>query len=142
MKRFLFSLQRELDLRIYREDEAEVELGKAMGILQKIQNRLESLAQERCRAASERFASGNSAMDMLSCERYIKRLDAEKEELLEEAAKAELIVAEKRGAYIEASRQRQALGKVREKRFKEYRKLSLREETKTLDDISAGRTFR
>jgi flagellar FliJ protein len=138
MKRFKFTLQRVLDLRAHREDEAAIELGRAMSILAEIENRIKTCAEERVRAASERFRSSNRATDILAWENYILRLDAEKERLLEEAAQAELAVEEKRNAYIEASREKKVLDKVREKRFKEYRRISGQEEIKTVDDISGG----
>jgi flagellar FliJ protein len=138
MKRFKFTLQRVLDLRAHKEDEAAIELGRAMGALAELENRINSCAEERVRAASERFLSSNRATDILAWENYILRLDAEKERLLEEAAAAELAVEEKRNAYIEASREKKVLDKVREKRFKEYRRNSGKEEIKTVDDISGG----
>jgi hypothetical protein len=50
----------------------------------------------------------------------------------------ELKVSEARDAYLEASRDRKVLDKVKERRAKEYRKLMLTEETNVLDDISGG----
>jgi flagellar FliJ protein len=134
MKRFHFGLQKALDLRAYREREAEIELGRAIGRLTELENRVKSLAEERFRAATDRFAQANSAEDMRAYERYITRLDSQKEALLKEAAKAEIAVSEKREAYFAASRDRKVLDKLREKRYGEYRKLSLREEVRTGDD--------
>jgi flagellar FliJ protein len=134
MKRFHFNLQKALDLRAYREQEAEIELGRAISHLTELENRVKALAEERFRAAADRFAQSNSAEDIRAYERYITRLDVQKEELLKEAAKAELTVSEKREAYLAASRDRKVLDKLREKRHGEYRKLSLREEVKSSDD--------
>ncbi|MDR0709689.1 MAG: flagellar export protein FliJ [Spirochaetaceae bacterium] len=139
MKRFHFNLQKALDLRAYREQDAEIELGRAMSRLTELTNRLKALAEERSRAAADRFARSNSAEDMRAYERYITRLDNQKEELLEEAAAAELAVNEKREAWLAASRDRKVLDKLREKRFGEYRKLALREEIKLIDDAASGR---
>jgi flagellar FliJ protein len=139
MKRFHFNLQKALDLRTYREQDAEIELGRAISRLTELRNRLKALAEERFRAASERFARSNSAEDMLAYERYITRLDSQKEQLLEDAAAAELAVNEKREAYLAASRDRKVFDKLKEKRFEEYRKLALREEVKLTDDTASGR---
>ncbi|MDR1129085.1 MAG: flagellar export protein FliJ [Treponema sp.] len=139
MKRFRFNLQKILDLRAHREQDAEIELGRAMVRLAELTGRLKALAEERFRAAAGRFAQSNSAEDMLSYERYITRLDFQKEKLLEEAAAAELEVNEKREAYLAASRDRKILDKLGEKRFGEYRKLALREEVKIVDDAASGR---
>jgi flagellar FliJ protein len=136
MRRFHFNLQKVLDLRSYREQDAEIELGRAISRLTELTGRLKALAEERFRTAAGRFAQSNSAEDMLVYERYITRLDSQKEKLLKEAAAAELTVSEKREAYIAASRDRKILDKLKEKRLGEYRKLALREEVKVSDDAS------
>jgi len=138
MKRFRFNLDKLLELRLYYEREAELALAKAMGELQSIQERLQRLAEERAEAAAERFRPGRSVAQIQATDLYILRLDKTKEALLEAAARAEMVVAEKRQAFIEASRDRKVLDKLKEKRMKEYRyQLSL-EEIKTVDDISNG----
>ncbi|AEJ19809.1 flagellar export protein FliJ [Gracilinema caldarium] len=138
MKRFRFHLDKLLELRLYYEGEAELALAKAMGELQSIQNRLEQLAEERAEAAAERFRPGRTVAQIQATDLYILRLDKTKESLLEAAARAELVVAEKRQAYLDASRDRKVLDKLKEKRQKEYKyELSL-EEIKIVDDISSG----
>jgi flagellar FliJ protein len=66
---------------------------------------------------------------------YLVRLDNTKEQLLKEAAMAELKVEEAREVFIEASRERKVLDSLKEKKQKEYHKTKLNEETKVLDDI-------
>jgi flagellar FliJ protein len=139
MKRFHFTLQKVLDMRAYREQDAQIEFGRAVSHLTELKNRLKTLAEERFRAAADRFAPFNSVENMLACERYITRLDNQKEQLLEDAAAAELTVNEKREIYLAASRDRKVLDKLREKRFGEYRKLALIEEVKLADDAAQGR---
>jgi flagellar FliJ protein len=138
MKAFRFSLAKVLKLRTYREQEAKIELGRAIGVLSEIENRIKAVAENRYRAAAERFAPDNDALQILNYEHYILRLDQERDKLLEEAAQAELVVEEKRALYLDASRERKVLDKLREKREKEYRKEMFEEETKSLDDISGG----
>ncbi|MDR2402986.1 MAG: flagellar FliJ family protein, partial [Spirochaetaceae bacterium] len=67
--------------------------------------------------------------EILSCKRYIRRLDAREEELLKEAARAEFKVEETRRVYVEASRDRKILDKLKEKRLREYRRARQTEET-------------
>ncbi|MDR2184914.1 MAG: flagellar export protein FliJ [Treponema sp.] len=140
MKRFRFSLEKVLELRAYREREAEIELGRTIGILTEIEKRIFGLAQERIKAAGERFSQGPGQIQ--NYERYILRLDKTRDRLLEDAARAELKVAEAREAYLAASRERKAVDKIRERREQEYRKQMLTEETKILDDISGGSSAR
>ena len=142
MKPFVFSLEKVLNLRRYREDEARVELGRAISILADIENRIQTYGQERLRAASEQFSQGNSMVQIQQYAIYLVRLDNTLEQLHKEAALAELKVEEARGAFLEASRERKVLDKLKEKRQKEYRKEMFAEETKILDDLPSGLGFR
>ena len=53
---------------------------------------------------------------------YILRFDRKAEFLGEQAARAELVVEEKRNLYLEASRELKVMEKLKEKRKEEYRK--------------------
>ncbi|MDR0313313.1 MAG: flagellar export protein FliJ [Treponema sp.] len=136
MKNFSFNLEKILDLREYREQETKIELGRAIGVLSEIENNIRSVAEERFRTGTQ--FSGNGAM-IRSYMLYISRLDIEKERLLVEAAKAEQKVEEARTIYLEASRERKVLDKLKEKRAAEYKKFVQAEETKVLDDISSAK---
>jgi flagellar FliJ protein len=140
MKRFNFALQRVLQLREQAEQEAKIALGRAVGELTLIEQRAASVAEERSRAAGERFAPGNSFADIQNYESYITRLDQTRDRLLMDAARAELVVAEKRDAFMEASRERKVLDKLRERRLREYKKYVQGEEYKEADEsASRGR---
>jgi flagellar FliJ protein len=138
LKRFHFELEKLLAIRAHKEREAEIELGRAVGALTLLEGRISALAAERLRAASSRYAHGFGVPDMVSSDRYIQRLDADKERLIKEAAQAELKVEEARRLYVEASRERKILDKLKERRERDYRRFVLGEETKTVDDISSG----
>jgi flagellar FliJ protein len=142
VKRFDFSLEKVLELRRYREQETELELGRAMGELMVIEQRIRELAETRSLAAAGRFTPGNSAVDIRNYELYIVRLDKEREDLLEAAAKAAQKVEEARRIYLEASRDRKVMDKLKEKRAAEYRRETLAEETKVLDDTAARNSNR
>jgi flagellar FliJ protein len=135
VKRFIFSLEKVLELREYREQETEIALGRAVGELTSIENQLKELALQRLKAGEERFNPTNDAFAIRNYEFYIQRLDHTKEELLEAAATAQLKVEEARELYLEASRQRKVLDKLKEKRAVAYRKTMFAEETKMLDDL-------
>ena len=138
MKPFVFNLEKVLGLRKYREEETKIELGKAISFLADLENRIKILGQERVRAAEAQFNPENSAAQIQQYMFYLIRLDNTKEQLLEEAALAELKVEEARDVFLEASRERKVLDKLKEKRQKEYRKQMFAEETKILDDISGS----
>jgi flagellar FliJ protein len=142
MKRFRFDLEKILEIRAYKEQEAEIELGRALGILTAIERELQSVAAARVKAASCRFAPGNGSNEILRYDLYIRRLDAQRDRLVKEAAEAELKVEEARRVFLEASRERKVLDKLKEKRRQEYRGILLTEETKTQDDIAGGSAAR
>jgi flagellar FliJ protein len=139
MKRFYFALQRVLELREYAEQEAKVALGRAVGELTMIEQRIASISNERLLAAEKRFAPENSFGEVRNYEWYITRLDRTRDKLLLDAARAELIVAEKRDAFLEASRERKALDKLRERRLGEYKKYVQAEDYKEADEKAPAR---
>lgn len=138
MKRFSFSLQKLLDLREFREKEAELELGKAISTRDAIQLELDAVASSRVRYSYERQTT-KDIMGLVAIENFIVRLDAKKEELLESLARAELVVESKRSAYMDATRDRQVISKLLEKKHAAWRKESLAQEAAVLDDISNSR---
>ena len=148
MKRFNFSLEKVLRLRKFNEEQTKIELGRAIGVLSGIENDIKKTAQAKKSAASERFSSvsiGSGVMDtealrfdMQSWDNYIARLDQETERLLKKAAEAELVVEEKRGIYLEASRDLKVMENLKEKRKKEYRKEYYAAEALELDDLRRG----
>ena len=142
MKAFIFKFQKILNIKKFKEDEAKIELGRAIGVLTELENRIFSVGQERARAAAAQFGPGNNAQMIQQYMFYLVRLDNTKEQLLKEAAMAELKVEEARDVFLEASRERKVLDKLKEKKQKEHRKKMLAEDTKAIDDISASAQVR
>jgi flagellar FliJ protein len=139
LKRFVFGLEKILRLRNYAEQEARLELGRAVGALAEIETSLKYLAEARFIAAEEQVAEGTNADTIRHYMYYIARLDSEKERLLKEAALAERKVEEARAVYVEAAREKKAMEKLKEKKEREYKKNTLREEQKTMDDIPGAK---
>ena len=142
MKRFSFNLEKVLQLRKHRERETEIELGRTIAYLQNIEAQLAELALLLNRAAGGRFDPGHDFSVTQDYNFYILRLENTRDRLLKEAAQAEARVEEARGLYLEASRDRKALDKLKEIRQKEYRREYFAEETRALDDLSGGREAR
>ena len=145
MKRFKFNLEKVLELRQYREEEAKNELGRAISILTAIENDIKQNALVHSQAVRQRFTGltdadtgggpAIAAASMLAWDAYILRLEQEAERLMEEAAKAEMVVEEKRNLYLEASRELKVMEKLKDKQEKEYRKEYFAAETRELDDM-------
>jgi flagellar FliJ protein len=136
VKRFKFNLEKILQLRKFREEECKIALGQAVAALNKIEDEIKGTAVKRHNAVSNRFADVG---EMVSWENYILWLDSRAQQLMEEAAQAELVVEEKRAAYLEASKDLKALEKLKEKQQKEYRKETMVLQMAEVDDITAAR---
>jgi flagellar FliJ protein len=144
VKRFRFGLEKVLEFRQFSEQEAKNELGRAMGALAAIENNIKQNALVHSKAVRERFLGIDSetnagspvgGLSMLAWDNYILRLEQEAQRLMEDAARAELLVEEKRNLYLEASRELKVMEKLKEKREKEYHKEVLAAETSELDDM-------
>lgn len=138
MKKFVFSMEKILDLREYEEKQAQIELGKAIGDAEKIRQQLNFVAIEKAKMLSMDI-SGTSINERLVHENYLVRLDRQKEVLLEELAAAELIVEEKRAVFAEALKKRKVLSNLKEKQLQQYKKEKQLEEDNSVDDIVTSR---
>ena len=126
MKRFAFSMQKILDIREFTERQAQIELGRAVAEVNRINGELEAVAQEKHRMVKLDMKN-TSINEFLVYENYLKRLDITKERLLEELAAAQLVVDEKRAVFTEAMKQRKILSNLREKQYLQYKKDALKQ---------------
>lgn len=138
MKRFEFSLNKLFDLRQFREKQAELQLGKALSHRDAVQALLDDVARKRVQASTSRGETV-AVEDLIAIERYVFRLDQRKEELFEELAAAELVLEKAREEFTLASRDRQVLEKLKDKKQAEWRKDYLSEEASMLDDLTSSK---
>ena len=138
MKKFVFSLQKVLDLREFEEEKAKLELGKAVAEVERIKKLLAENAQNRVNAGYSR-RDVSDVLSLQQIENYILGLDLKKEKLLEELASAELIFEKKRDLFTEAMQAREVLTKLKDKQLSEYKKEALKQEENALDDITNGK---
>lgn len=138
MKKFDFSLQKLLDLRQFYEDQAEIELAKAIAEAERIKLELKNIAEAKVQ--THIVEQGNFQWsDMRSKDMYLVRLEVRKNECLDELAKAELVVEEKRKLMQEAMKNRKVITKLKDKKYEDYRLENLQEEDSNLDDMTAPR---
>lgn len=128
-----------LTLRTFYEKEAENELGKAVKVQTAIQNALEGIGFELVRISGQLSSADSdiSASNLFSMHNYLKGLKIKKNILMEELVIAEENVKIKRGKYIQASKERQVLSRLKENKYNEWKKECLREEDNFLDDIAS-----
>jgi flagellar export protein FliJ len=136
MKKFSFDLENILELRKYREREAEIALGRAVSELNRIEQDIGAVGREKVRVSSERFALGYGVAELVIFDRYVQKLNNVKECLLQEAAQAETKIEAARMVYLDASRERDILDQVKKDEASEHRKQVFAEEAASLDDIS------
>ena len=138
MKKFVFSLQKVLDLREFEEEKAKLELGKAVAEMERIKKLLAENAQNRVNAGYSR-RDVSDVLSLQQIENYILGLNIKKEKLLEDLAVAELIFEKKRDLFTEAMQAREVLTKLKDKQLSEYKKEALKQEENALDDITNGK---
>jgi flagellar export protein FliJ len=72
---------------------------------------------------------------LMTMQNYLRRLDQQKERLLAELARAEIVIAEKRAAFAETMKARKVFTNLQEKHFAQWRKDKQRKEDAILDEI-------
>jgi flagellar FliJ protein len=146
MKKFAFSMDKILGLREFREKEARLDLGRAMGEVARLQNNLEATAANRTAALRElsslannrgAFREADLILSLATVQNYLVRLGLTQERLLEEKAAADLAADEKRTAFTEAMKNRIVLSNLKDRRHAEYRRELRRAEDAALDEIGA-----
>jgi len=123
LKKFTFSLEKILKLRSWAEEEAKIELGRAVTELKTIEDSIKKNASLRLEAAEKRFSTGmNRAGDFAVYEAYITRLDLEKQTLLARAEAAALEVEKRTAAWKDAKAGLKTMENLKDRKFKLYRK--------------------
>ena len=140
MKRFSFKLEKVLELRRYEERKWELKLGEVTGRCTAINHRIRECAEERARAFSGRSLAGGAGMaDFRIADTYAVRLEQEKQRLSGELEECEREREEIRKKFVEASRKRKIIEKLRERQEQQYYHEQRKAEQKEIDDIAAIR---
>ena len=143
MRRFEFSLQKVLDYRQRREEQAISAFAEAQAKLMHEQAVLRKLLidREECLRRSPRHQ--HLEVEMLDVEQtYLSALEGRIEAQRERVAEAEKVLEEKRQALMQAQRERKALERLREKHHEQWRQEMLRIEQKALDELATARSVR
>ena len=144
MRRFRFRLERLLELRARREQEALYRLAEAAGHCVRLARRIQELGQER--GAAYRSVPGQTGSLDLGLfayrERYLAWLESSRRRLKAELAARESQRLEVQARYLEAAREHKVLAKLKERRAAEHRRLARIEEYNVLDDVAASQFLR
>ena len=147
MKKFKFSLQNLLDLRIKQLEEKQIEFGKLQFVLKTMQTKLSQLEEELSSSKENllKLLSSKASIDISlinSNQYYIlqKKSDISSQNQLIEEHKIKL--EEKQKEMIEANKAKTMLEKLKEKQLKAFLKAIDEIEKKELDEIGIIRFAR
>ena len=140
MKRFEFSLETVLKLRRSEERECENRLASATGVCVTIGRKIEHYDSEKIRCAVDNQYSNISSLIAVS--NYQERMVSRKKEALRELALKEKERRALLDEFIEASKKRKILDKLKEKKMEQYKQLQKKDEEKKNDDINNAKSAR
>lgn len=136
MKKFHFSMERLLQLRKHREKEWEIKLGKAVGSSTKIRQAIDDREQRHLEVLGER--EGLTMEAFKTVELYMERMRQEAAKLKKELKDAEARRLKIQASYLEASREREVLEKLKERKKKKHAREESRKEFDILDEANAA----
>ena len=134
-KAFKFELQDVLDFRNFEKEQAQNELAKALAVETQINNQLQNIAAQFVNVQS-RMNGYTDFEDIAAGNRRKELLDSQKEQLLEELAKAKLVSDEKRAVLAEIMKKTTALEKLKEKQLECWKEESDKQENDFIDDLA------
>jgi flagellar FliJ protein len=142
MRRFQFNLEKILELRRYYERQCELRLGEATGRCNALHHQIQERSVRKKNVFAKRGAMGRDISSFLSVEYYTLRMDREIEELQRELEQAEAERRERQIEFLEASKKRKILDKLKDRKQSLYYRGQLKTEQKALDDISSSMYIR
>lgn len=142
MKKFQFTLQKLLDIRTFREKEAETNLGRAVAAREAIVLRLTEIVQEEIKTRRSLWSSLKTSEELTLHENYLERLRIEREKQEKALLEAEFIVEKMRKLYIKAHQERLIVSKLRERKEVEWKAEGLKQQDAILDDIVNAREYK
>ena len=142
MRKFHFRLQKLLDLRTFREKEAETALGRAIAERDAINLQLAELAQKELTARMSLQRSSGTIADFAAHGNYLERLHLEREKQLTALTQAEIRIEEMRKHYIKAHQERLIVTKLKDKKQAYWKKDMQRQQDILLDDIINAQEYR
>lgn len=124
-----------MSLRKYEQEQAQIELGKAVSVETKIQADLDALAEQY--ATVKKLGEGERDFAKIAeAQQFYSFVKYQQEQLFAQMAQAKLVTEKKRAAFNAAMQKTESLKKLRERKLEEHKAAQKKEEAKFLDDIS------
>lgn len=135
MAKFVFELQEVLDFRNFEQEQAQIELGKALAVENQINQNLAQIAQQY--AMLKQDMKGERDFNMVIIQNnHIKLLEYQKEELLKQLAEAKLVSEEKRKILQECMKKTTSLEKLKDQQLQDFKQQMDYEENKNLEELA------
>lgn len=136
MKKFNFELEEVLEVRNFEQKQAEAEVAKCLNVENQINENLKKIAQQY--VAVKTLMKGSKNFDDIRSQSQFNNLVAfQKENLLKELAQAQIETQKKREILKECMKKTQALEKMKEIKFNEYKEEIKKTENKRIEEISS-----
>jgi flagellar FliJ protein len=138
-KRFNFRLAPLLKIREAKKKDAQRLLGRRMGALRLLQDRLQSLKEAQSNAFGQRRVRQGQPVDLdmwRSIERFLAFTERRIEETNAEIETAQALADEARKALMEAHREHLTLERLRERRKEQYDLEVAKEEQRQSDELA------
>jgi len=145
MRRFRFRLERLLAIRRHREREWEIRLAGATRVVLETKGRIVLAEEGIARSFGQLDARNGSRLEaelVVYAERYRQGMSARVRTLEEDLVRQEAELAEVRDGYLDASRQRKVLDKLKERQGEAVRRQQGREEIAVLNEVAMSRATR
>ncbi|HEY3315722.1 MAG TPA: flagellar export protein FliJ [Bacillota bacterium] len=145
MNRFKFRLEKVLNLTLSREKQAEAELAEARRREEDEKRRLLEIEKNIIKVlagARELERRPASVTEIKKYRDFLKKLNGDRELQRQAVERAAEVTARKLAALLEVRKKRKTLENLRDRREADYRRQSLAEEQKVLDEVggqAAGR---
>ena len=143
MRRFGFSLEKVLELRRYTEQQWEIKLGEVTARIVAVEQ--EMMQWGRRRHDMRRYHAPSGTIDigvMKSRDEYVNLIDVRVMALQHRLVALESERAKVREGYLEASKNRKALTRLKERQSENYYREALRDEGRVLDEIAGSQVIR
>jgi flagellar FliJ protein len=140
MKAFDFRFEKLLNLRKYSEREWEIKLSEIAGICTSLENQIKNLSRRKMEMFTRRFdPTAFRTTDILSADLYIRKLDLDIDKTQTHLDEKRVVYAQIHAEYVEASKKRKILDKLKDKLKLKHKKETDRQTVKLMDDLAGSR---
>ncbi len=138
MKKFEFELEEILNIRRFEQQQAEVELGKALAEEKKVQDKIDNLAMQQVTVKQQMKGCTNFS-DIINANQFYAFVKKQTDFLLNQMAELKLVSEQKRDVLRNAMQKTDSLEKLKEQQLEEYKAEVKRIERLELDNIVTTR---